>query len=92
MDGEKMKGRRSWMIALAVMVLAAGAMTAVYSYSQKEEKKQQENVADKDAGKDKGNKKEDGASDDFVATLPKKEEETSEKLAETDSIKNLLIT
>lgn len=28
------------MIALAVMVLAAGAMTAVYSYSQKEEKKQ----------------------------------------------------
>ena len=86
MDGEKMKGRRSWMIALAVMVLAAGAMTAVYSYSQKEEKKQQENVADKDAGKDKGNKKEDGASDDFVATLPKTEEETSEKLAETDSI------
>ncbi|MBP8799649.1 MAG: hypothetical protein KBG97_07600, partial [Lachnospiraceae bacterium] len=81
-----MKGRRSWMIALAVMVLAAGAMTAVYSYSQKEEKKQQENVADKDAGKDKGNKKEDGASDDFVATLPKTEEETSEKLAETDSI------
>lgn len=74
------------MIALAVMVLAAGAMTAVYSYSQKEEKKQQENVADKDAGKDKGNKKEDGASDDFVATLPKTEEETSEKLAETDSI------
>ena len=63
------------MIALAVMVLAAGAMTAVYSYSQKEEKKQQENVADKDAGKDKGNKKEDGASDDFVATLPKTEEE-----------------
>ena len=61
-------------------------MTAVYSYSQKEEKKQQENVADKDAGKDKGNKKEDGASDDFVATLPKTEEETSEKLAETDSI------
>ena len=86
MDGEKMKGRRSWMIALAVMVLAAGAMTAVYSYSQKEEKKQQENVADKDAGKDKGIKKEDGASDDFVATLPKTEEETSEKLAETDSI------
>lgn len=38
MDGEKMKGRRSWMIALAVMVLAAGAMTAVYNYSQKEEK------------------------------------------------------
>lgn len=74
------------MIALAVMVLAAGAMTAVYSYSQKEEKKQQENVADKDAGKDKGNKKEDGASDDFVATLPKTEEEISEKLAETDSI------
>lgn len=33
-----MKGRRSWMIALAVMVLVAGAMTAVYSYSQKEEK------------------------------------------------------
>ena len=63
------------MIALAVMVLVAGAMTAVYSYSQKEEKKQQENVADKDAGKDKGNKKEDGASDDFVATLPKTEEE-----------------
>ena len=31
------------MIALAVMVLAAGAMTAVYNYSQKEEKKQQEN-------------------------------------------------
>ena len=27
------------MIALAVMVLAAGAMTAVYNYSQKEEKK-----------------------------------------------------
>ena len=26
------------MIALAVMVLAAGAMTAVYNYSQKEEK------------------------------------------------------
>lgn len=74
------------MIALAVMVLAAGAMTAVYNYSQKEEKKQQENVADKDAGKDKGNKKEDGASDDFVATLPKAEEETSEKLAEADSI------
>ena len=70
------------MIALAVMVLAAGAMTAVYNYSQKEEEKQQENVADKDAGKDKGNKKEDGASDDFVATLPKAEEETSEKLAE----------
>ena len=86
MDGEKMKGRRSWMIALAVMVLAAGAMTAVYNYSQKEEKKQQENVADKDAGKDKGNKKEDGASDDFVATLPKTEEEASEKLAEADSI------
>lgn len=86
MDGEKMKGRRSWMIALAVMILAAGAMTAVYSYSQKEEKKQQENVADKDAGKDKGNKKEDGASDDFVATLPKTEEEASEELAETDSI------
>ena len=86
MDGEKMKGRRSWMIALAVMVLAAGAMTAVYSYSQKEEKKQQENVADKDAGKDKGNKKEDGASDDFVATNPKTEEEASEKLAEADSI------
>ena len=74
------------MIALAVMVLAAGAMTAVYNYSQKEEKKQQENVADKDAGKDKGNKKEDGASDDFVATLPKTEEEASEKLAEADSI------
>lgn len=86
MDGEKMKGRRSWMIALAVMVLAAGAMTAVYNYSQKEEKKQQENVADKDAGKDKGNKKEDGTSDDFVATNPKTEEEASEKLAEADSI------
>lgn len=86
MDGEKMKGRRSWMIALAVMVLAAGAMTAVYNYSQKEEKKQQENVADKNAGKDKGNKKEDGTSDDFVATLPKTEEEASEKLAEADSI------
>ena len=42
MDGEKMKGRRSWMIALAVMVLAAGAMTAVYNYSHKEEKKQQD--------------------------------------------------
>lgn len=74
------------MIALAVMVLAAGAMTAVYNYSQKEEKKQQENIADKDAGKDKGNKKEDGASDDFVATNPKTEEEASEKLAEADSI------
>ena len=74
------------MIALAVMVLAAGAMTAVYNYSQKEEKKQQENVADKNAGKDKGNKKEDGTSDDFVATLPKTEEEASEKLAEADSI------
>lgn len=85
MDGEKMKGRRSWMIALAVMVLAAGAMTAVYSYSQKEEKKQQENVADKDAAGDKGNKKEDGASDDFVATLPEAQD-ASEQLAEADSI------
>ncbi|MCI6784009.1 peptidoglycan DD-metalloendopeptidase family protein [Thermoguttaceae bacterium LCP21S3_D4] len=80
-----MKGRRSWMIALAVMVLAAGAMTAVYSYSQKEEKKQQENVADKDAAGDKGKKKEDGASDNFVATLPEAQD-ASEQLAEADSI------
>ena len=43
-------------------------------------------------GKDKGNKKEDGASDDFVATLPKTEEEASEKLAEADSIIKPLIT
>ena len=73
------------MIALAVMVLAAGAMTAVYSYSQKEEKKQQENVADKDAAGDKGKKKEDGASDNFVATLPEAQD-ASEQLAEADSI------
>lgn len=73
------------MIALAVMVLAAGAMTAVYSYSQKEEKKQQENVADKDAAGDKGKKKEDGALDNFVATLPEAQD-ASEQLAEADSI------
>ena len=41
MDGEKMKGRRSWMIALADKVLAAVAMTEEYNYSKKEEKKQQ---------------------------------------------------
>ena len=58
-------------------------MIKIRFFCSAEEKKQQENVADKDAGKDKGNKKEDGASDDFVATLPKTEEETSEKLAET---------
>ena len=79
-----------------IFCLAIGANSHPCSYAPRRHfpvpvsythlKKQQENVADKDAGKDKGNKKEDGASDDFVATLPKTEEETSEKLAETDSI------
>lgn len=79
------------MIALAVMILAAGAMTAVYSYSQKEEKQQQENVAknekenEKEAGNNKkaGNPKEE-KTEDLTAALP--QEEASEQLMETDSI------